>query len=771
MAEFNGATPEFERLQAELEAERAARVTAEERVRRLEARLDELTGDVSVAAPALDMLHLAAEAPPPTQPEVPAELELWLVQAQLVAEAMETTPVLIPGAALHMPLMMPATTPEAEVPEALKSAKLAVEAAEARAAHNAQQVKKLTEELAEARAEQMRTASRLRQLTDRLDRVEQAPSDERGATSAELPAQQDLRFDLPAPPWAPELLEDHPVDATADDPTFATDFEPIPALEEADLVQPEATTAEDEDPIAAALEEWQAEVDQEPAAPHHDTEWAMDAPESIEQESQSPAEPAVDSDFDLAGALQDWGAEPGEPAIQETVEDLTRALENWGAESDPDANAGLVLEGHDLHLDAGDDAPGAEAEHDSDDALARAWEGFGEDLPGQETRQTDDDRSIAIDFGGIDIAFDDSADAAVAERREAERLEAERLEAERLEAERLEAERLEAERLEAERLEAERLEAERLEAERLEAERLEAERLEAERLEAERLEAERLEAERLEAERLEAERLEAERLEAERLEAERLEAERLEAERLEAERLEAERLEAERIEAERLEAERLEAERLEAERLEAERLEAERLETERLEAERLEAESEEAVSEALPTEDTEENFDFDALDARLTQAVEEELAVEVDEPDLPPEVQEPAYWEEDEAEPATAWTASSDVMDTEPEAPAREENDARAEVIPPPTPAGRQDMRDKLAAWGGLHKGKTAAKARPASRRMPAPTEATEAPRAEPAPLPQQPPARAKRDARRAEKGKDAMVDALLRFIGPKDNE
>ncbi|MCC6144023.1 MAG: hypothetical protein IT368_09470, partial [Candidatus Hydrogenedentes bacterium] len=435
MAEFNGAGPEFERLQAELHAEREARAAAEDRVRRLEARLEELTNLATAgAAPAsasspeppapasaLGLLELAAAAPGAAGAEDHAELELWLVQAQLVAEALETAPEMVPGAFFQMQaLATPQPIADTQVPEALKSARLAVEAAEARAAHNAQQVKKLTEELAEARAEQMRTASRLRELTQRLDRMEQAPQEQAEASAvAPTPVQQDLSLELPAPPWAPELLEDEvaPEPAIETDVISAAAFEPIPALEEAHAVEVRAPAADSDEAIAAALEEWQAEAELEPTAPH-ETEWAMDAPEPAESDMEPHEEiPAEEekTDLDLAGALEAWGAE-SDDSIAVTVDDLTSALENADGETEAaEAQAtevGLSIDGRSLAFaEADSDGPGVEAERESDDALARAWADFGVDVqeaPAAEQAQ-EAAADVSIDFGGIDISLDEPA--------------------------------------------------------------------------------------------------------------------------------------------------------------------------------------------------------------------------------------------------------------------------------------------------------------------------------------------------------------------------
>jgi purine-cytosine permease-like protein len=167
-----------------------------------------------------------------------------------------------------------------------------------------------------------------------------------------------------------------------------------------------------------------------------------------------------------------------------------------------------------------------------------------------------------------------------------------------------------------------------------EAERIEAERLELDRIRQEELQ-EQQRLEELELERIEAERIEAERVEAERLETERAEAERLEAERAETERAETERLEAEKVAAEKLEAELAEAERLEVERLEAERI-AEQEANIRIEIEN----AERAAAEALELAELEAAERADAAEkARLEadQAVTEELAAELAEPEETPE--------------------------------------------------------------------------------------------------------------------------------------
>ena len=127
------------------------------------------------------------------------------------------------------------------------------------------------------------------------------------------------------------------------------------------------------------------------------------------------------------------------------------------------------------------------------------------------------------------------------------------------------------------------------------------------------------------------------------------EAERIEAERLELERIRQEELQ-EQQRLEELERERIEAEQREAERLEAERAETERAETERLEAERVAEQeanirieiekAERAAAEALELAELEAAERAEAAEkARLEadQAVAEELAAELAEPEETPE--------------------------------------------------------------------------------------------------------------------------------------
>lgn len=138
----------------------------------------------------------------------------------------------------------------------------------------------------------------------------------------------------------------------------------------------------------------------------------------------------------------------------------------------------------------------------------------------------------------------------------------------------------------------------------------------------------------LEAELRREEAVAAAKAEAERVEAERLEIERIRQEELQ-EQQRLEELERERIEAEQREAERLEAERVEEERLEAERV-AEQEANIRIEIEK----AERAAAEALELAELEAAERAEAAEkARLEadQAVAEELAAELAEPEETPE--------------------------------------------------------------------------------------------------------------------------------------
>jgi hypothetical protein len=160
--------PDYGQLQAELAAERQRRAALEARLAELEASLASLRGGPKKTADdlaAFSLHHaLAAKA---DDGEERAALESWLLESELRIEDRERAERITTA---PLPLLVE-QTPRA-LSDKLAATSLAMEAAEQRAQHNAQQVKRLTEELMAARAEQIRTASRLRDLEERLSRTE-----------------------------------------------------------------------------------------------------------------------------------------------------------------------------------------------------------------------------------------------------------------------------------------------------------------------------------------------------------------------------------------------------------------------------------------------------------------------------------------------------------------------------------------------------------------------------------------------------------------------
>ncbi|MBI2434909.1 MAG: hypothetical protein HYV26_18805, partial [Candidatus Hydrogenedentes bacterium] len=167
---LGNAAETVETLLRELSEERKARARLESRLQQVERELRQAqtAADDSARTAAQGRLELASlavrdEKLMVRKPDY-SGLEVWLAEARLRAD--DAAGLLAPASSPLETLTVMARLTGVGKDDTLASARTAIDAAEARAAYNASQVKRLTEELAAARAEQMRTAARLREIED-----------------------------------------------------------------------------------------------------------------------------------------------------------------------------------------------------------------------------------------------------------------------------------------------------------------------------------------------------------------------------------------------------------------------------------------------------------------------------------------------------------------------------------------------------------------------------------------------------------------------------
>ncbi len=314
------------RIEAALESERRQREQLERRLQETERRLEKALAAVGAGTPDTTLLELKSQIAGEMQAQADrARLELNLLELELVAnasaEASATPATPLPPRIIQY-VNVPAPEAKQAAPAAaapkdyedkLAAAQMAIDAAEARASHNAVQVRKLTEELAAARSEQIRLSSEVRDLCERFDvpKVASKPKAKKTASRPEPKPEPAAIFDEPAPSSPRIHLEEIP-------PTTLT-----PADESPDL--------------AAALEDWGGAAEME-AAPHTversedaGLEDALQGWGEVEEEQK-----AASGDDELADALQAWGDAvevPGQPkdaSDSDTSDSLVSALEGWG---------------------------------------------------------------------------------------------------------------------------------------------------------------------------------------------------------------------------------------------------------------------------------------------------------------------------------------------------------------------------------------------------------------------------------------------------------
>lgn len=275
---------EVARLRDALAGERAARAALEERLQSLEQSLRRAeSGGVRAARPAPEDLGVATlhalAGPDRAEARDYAGFEHWLMEASLRADAEAAPSHEAVPLAMLMPLVAepasaaaaPQSVTEDRLLQRLRAAREALDSAEAKAAHNAAQVRRLTAELAAARTEHTRASTRVRALEARVATVEGRPLD-----PAALGAPVVLPAAAPPDPGLPPIHLDAPrLDAPHPEP---------PARDALDL----------EDALAA----WGGSADVE--APPATLEDALAAWGGSDGEAAAPTSPAADAEFDRA---------------------------------------------------------------------------------------------------------------------------------------------------------------------------------------------------------------------------------------------------------------------------------------------------------------------------------------------------------------------------------------------------------------------------------------------------------------------------------------
>lgn len=290
------------RLESALDSERRQREQLERRLRETERRLEKA---LAIADPHNDTALLALKSQLALEMSAEAaraELEHSLLELEFLAQAAleaESTPASPPTQKVIHYVQVPAVnTPAAAAPvpppdwdAKLAAAQMAIEAAEARASHNALQVRKLTEELAAARAEQIRLASDMRNLRERIQGSPTLSAALAPLSSAPLSIDDAIREGLDAPVALEAAAEENTDQIVARDSGRAGDL-----LEElaSSLAEPPSLTEPPVPGLEEALEAWG-----EPAIDEHA------AAEVTEAEMHAAA------DEDLESALAAFGADVG----------------------------------------------------------------------------------------------------------------------------------------------------------------------------------------------------------------------------------------------------------------------------------------------------------------------------------------------------------------------------------------------------------------------------------------------------------------------------
>lgn len=359
------------RIEAALESERRQREQLERRLRETEQRLEAALA--AVQAPASNdaaLLQLKSQLVAEMEAaECRAQLEQELLALELMANAAEEAlaqpahaapaqriiqyihvpapaveaiePTVSATDAASAPAAPPAVAPK-DFENKLAAAQMAIDAAEARASHNAAQVRKLTEELAAARAEQIRLSAEVRDLAERFGTAV------RTATPKAVPSLAPLaEAPIMATPavGAPEETEEETIDLTAALADWGA-----PEVAEPELVATSDDTAAPADLLEDALSAFgDAPAHDAPAIEEHDaaleealSAFGSDAPDSVlvmpEAESvlveevvtATPASAETPLEDSLLEVLEGWGSEPDKTSTLEVAPEIEVAAEEYG---------------------------------------------------------------------------------------------------------------------------------------------------------------------------------------------------------------------------------------------------------------------------------------------------------------------------------------------------------------------------------------------------------------------------------------------------------
>lgn len=322
------------RLEAALDSERRQREHLERRLRDAERRLESALSTVEHPQNGdADLLELKSLLAAEVAAEIlRSELEGKLLELEFLANA-DAEAQTLPSTQqvqrviqyVNVPEPARATAPESmpgkDWDDKLAAAQMAIEAAEARASHNALQVRKLTEELAAARSEQIRLATEMRSVQDRI-----------GASSATT------------------LAKHAPVEFIAPDPV---------ALPSEPAEEPAAN-------LEDALEAWgEVTIDEHATAQVTKLELAATHEPSLEDALSAWGEPEPqEQDSGLLSALEAFGGsdESSEPVKLDAPLETSSALEDRPASKEVRMDFDELAEVHGEAASAPHDLPKSESE-------------------------------------------------------------------------------------------------------------------------------------------------------------------------------------------------------------------------------------------------------------------------------------------------------------------------------------------------------------------------------------------------------------------------
>ncbi len=304
---------EAQLLAAELHAEREARRRLEERLEEAESRLRSLQEGSSPPA-----LWQAPQVLPQSVAET-ASLETWLIEARMSAvDVGQASPFVAPQPLAPIATVQAVQEPPSDPPAAAETESL---------------VRKLRSELAEARENELRATQRLRDLEKRVTEIEPGPLDEDAEAGIDLEpgpaAQADADMTLDAVPEAAEdtVLADEgsdlfPADRTAEEPAAASEEEEADgteALAEPGIVAPDAEEATEDAKDSEALVAPGVFTPDEAEAEDAEDEisGALSVPE-LEKRVHDGVQDEITGD-PLSAAFGEWGEDKAASTSQDSV--------------------------------------------------------------------------------------------------------------------------------------------------------------------------------------------------------------------------------------------------------------------------------------------------------------------------------------------------------------------------------------------------------------------------------------------------------------------